>query len=240
MADATAPRAALVVGVGPALGAAVCRALAADGCAVAGVGRSLGPDAALAQELAGEIAGFRAFAADAADLAAMRAVVAQVEAELGPLEALVYNAARFKFAPFEETSPEEFEAVWRVNCLGAMTSAQAVLPAMAARGRGAAVFTGATASIRGGANFAAFSASKFALRGLVQSLSRTYWPKGVHVAHALIDGRIGGAEASRPFLKDPAEAMSPDEIAQAYLSIINQPRTAWTQEFDLRPFAESF
>lgn len=212
---------ALVVGVGPGLGAALCRALAQAGYAVAAVSRT--PGAAVTP-------GARAFAADAADESAMGACVAAVERELGPVEALVYNAASFHMGALEETSAERFEAVWRASCLGAFVTARAALPAMASRGRGAAIFTGATASLRGGAAFAAFASAKFAMRGLVQSLARAYWPKGVHVAHAVIDGAIGGRDG----------ALDPDAIAAAYMGVLTQPRSAWTQEFDLRPHAEKF
>jgi NADP-dependent 3-hydroxy acid dehydrogenase YdfG len=132
--------------------------------------------------------------------------------------------------PFEDVTPEAFEGVWRTTCLGAMTATKACLPRMGARGRGSAVFTGATASLRGGANFAAFASAKFALRGLVQSLSRTYWPKGVHVAHTILDGVIG----------EGPDQLRPDDIASAYAGLIAQPRSAWTQELDLRPNAERF
>lgn len=221
--------AALVVGVGPGLGAALCRGLARQNYTVFGVGRSLSNDSALAASLRAQAPGFRAFAADAADRVVMKALVAEIEAQ-APLTALIYNAAGFRMGAFEDLHPAEFEQMWRVCCLGAMVTAHECLPRMAARGTGAALFTGATASIRGGANFAAFASAKFALRGLVQSLSRAYWPRGVHVAHTLIDGIIGANEGQ----------LHPDEIAAAYLGVLQQPRSAWTQELDLRPNAEKF
>jgi NAD(P)-dependent dehydrogenase (short-subunit alcohol dehydrogenase family) len=222
--------AALVIGVGPGLGTALCRRLSREGFVVAGLGRSLDAQGSLAQALARDAPGFRAYAADATRADAMAAVVDNVERSSGPLEVLVYNAAAFHMGPFEELTPEAFEAVWRTVCLGAMTAAKASLPRMAARGRGAAVFTGATASLRGGASFAAFASAKFALRGLVQSLSRAYWPKGVHVAHTILDGIIG----------DGPDQLHPDDIASAYAGLIAQARSAWTQELDLRPQTERF
>jgi NAD(P)-dependent dehydrogenase (short-subunit alcohol dehydrogenase family) len=231
MADPNGSKgAALVIGVGPGLGAAVCRRLAREGFMVSGVGRSLGPGQPLARKLAHEAPGFQAWAADATRADAISAVVEDIERTHGPLEALVYNAAGFHMGDFEELTPEAFEAVWRATCLGAMTAAKACLPRMAARGRGAAVFTGATASLRGGASFPAFASAKFALRGLVQSLSRAYWPKGVHVAHTILDGVIG---------EGPGQ-LKPDDIAAAYAALIAQPRSAWTQELDLRPHGERF
>lgn len=216
-------RTALVVGVGPGLGAALCRALMDDGYAVAAVSRTLDGAAAHAQ-------GLRVIHADAADSAAMAQAVAMVEEEMGPIDVLIYNAARFHMGPLEETTPERFEAVWRTICFGAYVSAHAVLPRMAARGHGTALFTGATASLRGGAAFSAFASAKFALRGLVQSLSRAYWPKGVHVAHAVIDGIIADREG----------ALRPRDIAASYMALVHQPRSAWTQELDLRPHGETF
>jgi NAD(P)-dependent dehydrogenase (short-subunit alcohol dehydrogenase family) len=219
-----------VIGVGPGLGAALCRRLAREGYLVAGLGRSLDAQGPLAQQLAREAPGFRAYAADATRADAMAAVVDNVERACGPLEILIYNAAAFHMGPFEELTPDVFESLWRTVCLGAMTSAKASLPRMAARGRGAAVFTGATASLRGGANFAAFASAKFALRGLVQSLSRAYWSRGVHVAHTILDGIIG----------EGPDQLHPDDIASAYAGLIAQPRFAWTQELDLRPQTERF
>jgi len=214
---------ALVIGVGPGLGAALCRALGSAGYTVAAMGRSLKPTAPQA-------AGAHVFAADASDPGAVGRAVVAIESKLGALDVLVYNASGLEIAPPAALSPEKFEAVWRVSCLGAFVAARAVLPLMEARGHGSALFTGATASLRGGANFAAFASAKFALRGLVQSLARTYGPKGVHVAHAIIDGQIGTGD----------DRLHPDDIARAYLNVIDQPRSSWTQEFDLRPFSERY
>lgn len=240
MAGHPSSRTALIIGVGPALGAALCRAAAGTGRLVAGLGRSLAPESSLATALQADIPGFRPFAADARDPSALERAVADVEAEMAPIDLLVFNAAKLKVADFEETGPAEFEEIWRIGCLSAVNAAHAVLPRMAVRGGGTAIFTGATASVRGGARFSAFASAKFALRGLAQALARQYGPKGVHVAHALIDGRIADSEASRPFLPRREEGMEPADIAAAYMAVAAQPRTAWTHEFDLRPFAENF
>ncbi len=231
---------AVVIGVGAGLGAALCRALTQAGWRVAGVGRSFGPDSPLARTLAEELPGFRAIRADATDAAALKVAAAEAEAAVGPADVLCFNAAAFAMGPFEETAAEDFEAVWRANCLSAFNAAQALLPGMARRGRGAATFTGATASLRGGADFSAFASSKFALRGLVQSLARTYGPQGVHVAHAVIDGRIAGGDPSTPQISADTKTLDPADIAAAYLAVIEQPPSAWSFEFDLRPAAEAF
>jgi len=230
MADKRSRGAALVVGVGPGLGASLCRALAVERFAVVGASRSLSADSKLAQAVSDAIAGFEARAVDAADAARVAAMIDGIERMHGPLRVLIYNASAFQMGSFEDLAPEAFEATWRVTCLGAMIVGQAALPRMAAQGGGVAIFTGATASMRGGAAFAAFASAKFALRGLVQSLSREYWPKGVHVAHTIIDGIIADREG----------ALHPDDIAAAYVGLINQPRSAWTQELDLRPNLEKF
>jgi NAD(P)-dependent dehydrogenase (short-subunit alcohol dehydrogenase family) len=203
--------------------------LAAEGYDIFAIGRSLTEESPLATVLRKDAPGFRAYAVDAADPGAVSAAVADIDRQ-SPLSAVVYNASAFQMASFEEIEPAQFEAVWRASCLGAMVVARACLPRMAARGAGAALFTGATASLRGGAKFAAFASAKFALRGLVQSLAREYGPRGVHVAHFVIDGLIGEGEGK----------LAPDEIAAAYLAVLRQPRSAWMQEADLRPYTERF
>jgi NAD(P)-dependent dehydrogenase (short-subunit alcohol dehydrogenase family) len=191
------------------------------------MGRSL--TGARAAALARSMPGFRAIAADATEPDAVRRAIGGIEDD-GPLDVVVYNAAALATGPFEDLTAETFEQVWRASCFGAMVVAQAALGPMVRRGRGTLLFTGATASLRGGAQFAAFASAKFALRGLVQSLSRAYWPRGVHVAHVVIDGLIG----------DGIGKMRPDEIAQSYVALVRQPRSAWTQELDLRPQWETF
>ena len=143
--------------------------------------------------------------------------------------------------PFEQTTASEFEQAWRVACLGAMVAAQAVIPHMAARRQGTIILTGATAGLRGGANFSAFASAKFALRGLAQSLAREYGPKGVHVAHVVLDGLIDEPQTDQRF----GSRVHPggwirSAIAQAYLDLSTQHPSAWTQEMDLRPFSERF
>jgi len=154
-------------------------------------------------------------------------------------DTLIHNAQQLMIRSFAETSAGDFEQVWRNSCLGATIAAQAVLPHMAARKAGTVIFTGATAGLRGGANFAAFASAKFALRGLAQALAREFGPKGIHVAHVVIDGLIDAPQTDLRF--GPAQGrMDAHAIAQAYLALAAQPSSAWTQEMDLRPFAEKF
>ena len=123
----------------------------------------------------------------------------QARTDLGPIRVLVHNASSIHIAPFLDTTPEQFEDLWRVTCLGAVNSARAVLPDMLAQNPGVMIFTGATAALRGGARFSAFAAAKFALRGLAQSLAREHAPNGIHVAHVIVDGLIWAEKARDRF-----------------------------------------
>jgi NAD(P)-dependent dehydrogenase (short-subunit alcohol dehydrogenase family) len=169
---------------------------------------------------------------------------ADVARSLRPIAAgvdvLIHNAQLLMIKPFADISAEAFEQVWRVACLGAMASAQAVLPHMAARQRGTVILSGATAGLRGGANFSAFASAKFALRGLAQALAREFGPRGVHVAHVVIDGLIDAPQTDLRFGPAAAGRMDSKSVAQAYLDLAAQNPSAWTQEMDLRPFGERF
>jgi NAD(P)-dependent dehydrogenase (short-subunit alcohol dehydrogenase family) len=156
------------------------------------------------------------------------------------IDVLIHNPHLLTIKPFEQTTTDEFEQAWRVACLGAVISAQAIIPHMAARQQGTVIFTGATAGLRGGANFSAFASAKFALRGLAQSLAREYSPKGVHVAHVVLDGLIDAPQTDQRFGSQASVRMDPHAIAQAYLDLATQPPSAWTHEMDLRPFSERF
>ena len=169
---------------------------------------------------------------------------ADVTAILGPfadrVHVLIHNAHVLAIKPFAETTASEFEQAWRVACLGAMMSVQMVVSHMAARQQGTIILTGATAALRGASNFAAFAAAKFALRGLAQSLAREFGPKGVHVAHVVLDGLIDEPQTDRRFGSSRAGRMDPRSIARCYLDLTMQQRFAWTHEMDLRPFSEQF
>lgn len=173
---------------------------------------------------------------------------AQVAAALGPvaerIDHVVHNAHALLIRPFAETTPSEFERIWRTGCFGAMQVTSAVLPAMLARGTGTVIFSGATAGIRGGARFSAFASAKFALRGFAQSLAREVGPQGVHVAHVILDGLIDELQTQERFgpqaEAEPSGRMDPDAIARSYLHLVRQPASAWTHELDMRPFSEKF
>ena len=164
---------------------------------------------------------------------------------LGPLAVVVHNAGSNNPAPFLKVTEEQFEKHWREHALGGFHVAQAALPVLLAHGGGTLIFTGASGSLRGKANFAPFAAAKAAERALAQSIAREYGPRNIHVGHVVIDGGIEGERLlSRvPQLKDqrgPDGLLRIDAIAEAYWTLHHQHRSAWTLELDLRPWAESF
>lgn len=229
---------AVVVGAGPGLGAALSRRFAQGGLKVAAARRRQGEAETLAQEIGG-----RAYACDATQREHVDALFAAVAEDLGTPELVVFNAGAFQPAGVLDIDPEQFERCWRVGCLAGLHVGQAALQAMLPQGRGTIIFTGATASLRGGKNFANLASPKFALRALAQSMAREFHPQGIHVAHTIIDGQIqnearGGnyGEAQRG-----ADALlKPEAIAEAYWQLHQQPRSAWTHELDLRPWVETF
>jgi NAD(P)-dependent dehydrogenase (short-subunit alcohol dehydrogenase family) len=231
---------AVVVGVGPGLGAALARRFA-KGYAVALVARH----ADKLDELAAEInaAGGRALAvaADMSKSGDIDAAFARVRTELGEVDVLLYNAAMRPFGRLMETKPSTFETTWRVNAFGAFLCSQAVVPAMIASGAGVILFTGATAGVKPFPTSAAFGPAKFAMRGLAQVMARDLSPQGIHVAYVNIDGPI-----DMPFIHQlrpeltPEDMLAPSAIAETYWHLAHQDRSAWTQELDVRPFKEKF
>jgi NAD(P)-dependent dehydrogenase (short-subunit alcohol dehydrogenase family) len=227
---------ALVVGVGPGLGAALARRFAQGGLAVAMAARNPDKLDALAREVGG-----RAYACDAADAASVDRLFEQVERDRGAPTVAIYNAGAYAPGAVVDIQAAEFERCWRILCLGGFLLAQRAARSMAAAGRGTILFTGATASLRGGANFANLAVGKFGLRAVVQSMARELGPKGIHVAHVVIDGQIRSEryahlEKERP----PDGLLDPAAIAESYWHLHQQPRSAWTLELDLRPWVEKF
>jgi NAD(P)-dependent dehydrogenase (short-subunit alcohol dehydrogenase family) len=228
---------AVVIGAGPGLGASVAARFAREGFSVGVVARKQETLAPAVERIG---AAARAYAADTTDAAGVAKLFASVRADLGPPDVLVYNAGAFQMAGILELSPADFTAAWSANCLGAFLCAREVLPAMLERGRGTILLTGATASLRGSARFSALAVGKFGLRALGQSMARELGPKGIHVAHVVIDGMIDTARV-RAFANRPAgEMLAPDAIAETYWQLHAQHPTAWTQELDLRPAPEKF
>jgi NAD(P)-dependent dehydrogenase (short-subunit alcohol dehydrogenase family) len=237
---------ALIMGVGSprGLGAAAARAFASAGYRVVIAGRDPKKLDQAAQSIAAVGAAPRVEIGDVTSRQDVARFVARAE-DLGPLSLAVHNAGGNRPSPFLQIDPQVFEEHWRAHALGAFLLAQAALPGMLERQAGSLIFTGATASLRGRANFASFAAAKAALRMVAQSLAREFGPKGIHVAHVIVDGVIDGDRA-RGFIANADERfgqdgmLHPDRIAEAYLMLHRQQRSAWTQELDLRPWSEGF
>jgi len=237
--------AAVIIGAGDATGGAIARAFAAEGFTACVNRRERNADAleALAQSIRDDGLSARAFPADARDEDAMIALFDQVEAEVGPVEVAVFNIGANVNFPISETTVRVYTKVWEMACLAGFLTGREAAKRMSSRGRGTILFTGATASLRGGSGFAAFSGAKAALRMLAQSMARELGPQGIHVAHIVIDGAI-----DTEFIKgrhpnfDRAKAqdliLNPDAIAANYVMLHRQPKSAWTHELDLRPWGE--
>jgi len=229
---ATIPyRTALIVGAGPGISRSVARALAASGLRVGLAARNV-------EKLAGpttEIAG-KAFCVDASDPAAVARLFKEVEAQLGEPDVVIYNASARVRGPLIDLDPQDVRRSIEVSAFGGFLVVQEAARRMIAHGRGAILLTGASASVKGFAQSASFAMGKFALRGLAQSAARELGPKGIHVAHFLIDGAV--RSATRPDSGD--RTLDPDAIAQAYVDVLRQPRSAWSFEVDLRPWVETF
>jgi len=227
---------AVVLGAGPGLGSALARRFAAAGLAVAVARRQADALKGLAAEIGGH-----AYACDATQAAAVEALFQAVERDLGPPDLAVYNAGAFRPGGILEIDPADFEQCWRIGCLGGLHFGQAAARRMVPRGAGTILFTGATAALRGSARFANLAVPKFGLRALAQSMARELGPQGVHVAHVVIDGMIAGERPGHRAEERGADAvLAPEAIAEAYYQLHGQPRSAWTQELDLRPCLEKF
>jgi NAD(P)-dependent dehydrogenase (short-subunit alcohol dehydrogenase family) len=231
---------AIVVGVGPGLGAALARRFA-QGYAVAITARKDDYLQSLAREIRTAGGQVLAIPADVSDRAQLEAAFASIRERLGPPEVLLYNAGSGIWGTVTEITPEQYEESWRVNAYGAFVSARAVVPEMIARGRGVLLFTGATAGVKAGAKSVAFGPAKFALRGLAQALARDLGPKGIHVAWINVDGVIDIPRTREryPQLQDE-DLLKPAAIAETYWHLAHQDRSAWTLELEVRPFKEKF
>jgi len=188
-----------------------------------------------------ESPGIRLEACDATKPADVAALFATVAREIGTPNLVVFNAGTYEPGGILEIAPESFERCWRVGCYGGFLVGQAAARLMTTSGAGTIVFTGATASLRGSAGFANLAVPKFGLRALAQSMARELGPKGIHIAHVIIDGQIE-AERNRRLRdqREPASFLPPVAIAESYYQLHMQPRGAWTHELDLRPWVEKF
>ncbi len=153
---------------------------------------------------------------------------------------VIHNPAQLDIKPFLETSIDDFKHSWEAMVLSAVSILHAAIPHMLKQDSGTIIVSGATASIRGGANFSAFASAKFALRGLIQSLAREYQKQGIHIAHVILDGILDTTRSRKLHSLNSTEMMSTDDVAEAYLQLIRQKPSAWTHELDLRPKTEMF
>jgi NAD(P)-dependent dehydrogenase (short-subunit alcohol dehydrogenase family) len=228
-------RFALIVGAGSGLSASLARAFAKAGMRIALAARNTDKLTPLAGET-----GARTFRCNALDPADVEALFATLDdGDGGAPDVVVYNASYRTRGPFVELDPAEVQKSLLVSSFAGFLVAQAAVRRMVPRGRGAMLFTGASASVKGYAQSAPFAMGKFALRGLAQSMARELAPEGIHVAHFVIDGGIRSARRPDPPDK-PNSLLDPDAIAQTYLDILRQPRSAWTWEVELRPWIEKF
>jgi NAD(P)-dependent dehydrogenase (short-subunit alcohol dehydrogenase family) len=231
------PPVCAVVGIGPGNGEAFARRFAADGYAVALMSRR--PD--LTAKLAAELPLAKAFACDVSDAESVAAACERTRAELGDVDVLIFNAGSGVWGTVEEVSAEDFERSWRVNTLGLFLSARQVIPAMRAKGQGAIVVVGATASRRGVAGTAAFAPAKMAQKGLAESMARHLGPAGIHVAVIVVDGIVRSPAAQARFPDRPADAfIAPTAVADIAAHLVKQDRSAWSFEVEARPFAEKW
>jgi NAD(P)-dependent dehydrogenase (short-subunit alcohol dehydrogenase family) len=243
------PAVALVVGAGDATGGAIARRFARGGYTVCATRRNAGKLKPLLDQIEAEGGKAHGFASDARKEDEVIALVEQIESGIGPIEVLVFNiGANAPGSVLDETARRYFK-IWEMACMGGFLSGREVARRMVARGgeghKGTIIFTGATASVRGSANFAAFAGAKHALRALAQSMARELGPRGIHVAHVIVDGAIDTAFIRENFperyaLKEQDGILNPDHIAETYWMLHRQPRDAWTHELDLRPWIEKF
>ena len=236
MANDKAPVCA-VVGVGPGNGEAFARRFAEDGYALALLARR----ADLTARLASELPRAKAYACDVADAASVAAAFEKIRAELGDVDVLVFNAGSGVWGAIEEVSPEDFERAWRINAFGLFLTARQAIPAMRARGRGAIIVVGATASRRGVAGTAAFAPAKMAQRGLAESMARHLGPAGIHVALVIVDGIVRSPAARARYPDRPEDAfIAPSGVADIAANLVRQDRSAWSFEVEARPYAEKW
>jgi len=236
---------ALVIGAGDALGGAIARRFAREGYVAVGVRRQQDKLTALVETIEAEGGRAFGFGCDARKEEEVIALFDRIEAEIGPIEVCVFNiGANVRFS-ISDTTARVYFKVWEMACFAGFLAGREAARRMEPRGRGTILFTGATASVRGREGFSAFSGAKHALRALAQSMARELGPKGIHVAHTLIDGPIDTQWIAENFPESYARKahdgiLNPDHIADNYWHLHTQPRDSWTHELDLRPWSESW
>ncbi len=222
---------AVVLGAGHGLGETLCQTFVEAGYAVVGINRSQNDTI---------ISGCDMLQADLSNSNQAKSVLQSVLDKYGTPEIVVHNTAQLVIKPFLETTEDDYMQSLQSTSQTLFVAMQVLLPSMVEAGKGTVIVSGATASIRGGAKFSAFASAKFALRGLTQALAREFQPAGIHIAHVLLDGIIDTAKSRELHNLDPAKMMLPEDIASQYFALVNQPKSTWTHELDLRPSTEGF
>jgi len=222
---------ALICGAGSGLGKALCTTFVEAGYQVVCMNRS-----ASSFQLDGVVSRI----VDSTDSGAVQAELNDIFTQYGQPQLYVHNPAHLVIDKFGDTDVADFRACWESMVLSAFNLLQGVLPAMAAKGEGCIIVSGATASIRGGAKFSAFASAKFALRGLTQSIAREYQTQGIHVVHVVLDGIIDGPRSRELHSLEPTKMISAEELAELYLQLTQQKPSVWSHEIDVRPHTESF
>ena len=238
-------KAVLVIGAGDSTGGAVARRFAREGYVACVTRRSADKLAPLVEQIRAEGGEAHAFGSDARKEDEMVALVAGIERDVAPIECAVFNIGANVRFDIADTTARVYFKVWEMACFAGFLMGREAAKAMLPRGRGSIFFTGATASLRGGKGYAAFAGAKHGLRALAQSMARELGPKGIHVAHPIIDAAIDTAFIRDNFperyaMKEAAGIVDPASIAEAYWMLHNQPKDAWTQEMDLRPWTETW
>lgn len=231
---ATQSRTAVIAGSGSGLSASLARLLSREGFAVALAARNVEKLSGLCAET-----GARAYSCDVCDEGEVAALFDQLDHDMGPPDVAIFNAGARARGPIAELDVADVARAVITSAMGGFHVGQQAARRMLPRGHGAILFTGASASVKGYAQSAPFAMGKFALRGLAQSMARELAPKGIHVAHFVIDGQIRNPGRSEPADR-PDSMLDPDAIAASYLHVLNQPRSAWTWEVELRPWVETF
>ncbi len=238
-------KAVLVIGAGDATGGAIARRFAREGYVACVTRRSADKLQPLLDAIRADGGEAHGFGSDARQEAEMVDLVQRIERDIAPIEVAVFNIGANVRFPITETTSRVYFKVWEMGCFAGFLMGRECARVMLPRGRGTILFTGATASLRGREGFAAFASAKAALRATAQSMARELWPKGIHVAHPIIDGAIDTEFIRSNFpdryaLKDRDGILNPEHIADAYWMLHAQPRDAWTHELDLRPWTEKF
>ena len=232
---------ALVFGVGPGLGLSLVNCFANAGMRVGMAARQTEHLNTWSAEISDTGQQAKAFPCDVTSEANVAETFAKIQKDLGIPDVVVFNAGAFLPAQVLDIKVEDFEQCWRVGCFGGFLVGREAAKLMLEQGKGTIVFTGATASLRGGANFANLAVGKFGLRALAQSMARELGPKGIHIAHVIIDGQIQSERYAELAKERPEDGLlNPAEIAQNYLQLHLQHRSAWTLELDLSPWVEKF